>query len=181
MGSINKNAERKAEQIAQNAKKNAEGYEAKALAEMERSFGESVAKAKSEAAQLLSSMKARSDMAARQLYNAELEARISDAFDWLRKSLPDYAKTKDYTALLKKLASMASEELGDGCRLLVRKEDLQKLKGVKGAEAGVDSKSAGGLVGVSADGRRYIDFTLETLLNEIRDRLEVRFVKEIEG
>ena len=148
---------------------------------MEKSFGESVAKAKSEAAQLLSSMKARSDMAARQIYNAELEAKISDAFDWLRKGLPDYAKTKSYAALLKKLAAMASEELGEGCRLIVRKDDLPKLKGVKGAEAGENVKSAGGLVGVSADSRRYIDFTLETLLNEIRDRLEVRFVKEIEG
>jgi vacuolar-type H+-ATPase subunit E/Vma4 len=126
-------------------------------------------------------MKARSDMAARQLYSEELEARMSDAFDWLKKGLPDYAKTKSYTALLKKLASMASEELGEGCRLIVKKEDLPKLKGVRGAEAGGDNKSAGGLVGVSADGKRYIDFTLETLLEEMRDRMEVRFVKEIEG
>ncbi len=166
--------------MVRNAKKDAEDYESKALAEIEKSFRESTAKARSEAAQLLSSMKARSDMAARQIYNAELEARITDAFDWLRKGLPDYAKTKGYSALLKKLAAMASDELGEGCRLMVRKEDLQKLKGIKGAEAWENSKSAGGLVGVSADSKRYIDFTLETLLNETRDRLEVRFVKEIE-
>jgi vacuolar-type H+-ATPase subunit E/Vma4 len=44
VGSIDKNAERKAEQVVQNAKKDAEGYEAKALAEIEKSFSESVAK-----------------------------------------------------------------------------------------------------------------------------------------
>lgn len=134
-------------------------------------------RAEQESEGYISREESRARIGAAQKYQEELNAHVASAMDSIRKRLPDYTKTDDYTKLLHSLAGRAVKELGDDCTIYARQADVTKIKGKNVLEA--TEHFSGGLKAVSSDGARSVDYTLEQVLNGISDSIAVEILKLI--
>ncbi len=150
--------------------------EAKA-AEKEQSMA---AKSKNDAEQIMVRETSKANIAAKMAYDVAANARVESAIGKIPGKIHEYTKGVKYRKLLDALAAKAAKELGRGCRVLVRKEDAQILPQEAGFNVEVaDSQLSGGLIAVSADGKREIDYTLDALLNKLHDRLAQELLERV--
>ena len=181
------NIDRATEEEVQHILSDANGEAKRILAEAEASAREQeqagVEKAESDARQLVARETSKASIAAKMAYYGEVNKRVGAAFEGVSGSLQAYTKTQGYKKLLNALAARAAKELGDGCTILVQQGDVQAVKAGKAkVSIGVaKERFAGGLKAASADGKQEVDYTLEALLERLRDRIAMKLLERIKG
>lgn len=139
-------------------------------------------KAENDAKQLLTRELSRANTEAKGVYQGAVNNYIDDSISQLNENIGSYLNSADYQKLLNKLAGMATQELGPGCTLEVRKADAQKLKAPKDSKV-VASKDdfIGGVRATSEDGKRYVDYSMEKIIETLRDNMAVGLLEMIKG
>ncbi|MCL5093066.1 MAG: hypothetical protein M1128_01195 [Candidatus Marsarchaeota archaeon] len=141
------------------------------------------AKAKLEREQIMSREMSKAAIKAKSVYNGEVNAAIESTIDAIMENYMKYMKTSQYKKLIAKLASVALEELGDDCTIIISKEDAKLIS--KGKQkfvlADAGSEFVGGLKAISKDGKREVDYTLKSIIenskNDIANKV-LEFIKE---
>ncbi len=145
--------------------------EKQSKAELEASMNYEIAKIRQQFNREISSLKSES----RKRRVAHREKLTDEVFALAKERLVSFTGTPDYEQFLKKSVKELLNDLGEGCILLVRKEDeaiIEKIKqeGKLLFTVECDSQnSLGGLKGISVDGLTRIDDTLQTRLDSQRD------------
>ncbi len=171
----------KSKQIVDAANAEAKKIEENAAAEAAEQTKDSNSKADSDAKQLLTRELSRANIEGKGIYQEAVNGYINDAMQTLGDNLGDYTASAEYQKLLGVIAATAVKELGPGCTLMLQKRDLQKLRG-----AGKDAKItesreqfAGGLRGLSQDGKMYVDYSLEKIIESLKDGIAVKLLDQI--
>lgn len=153
-----------------------------AAAQADKIMKDSRAKAEMDAKQLQARELSRANIEAKNTYQNSVNKALGESFKAIQDGLWDYVNTDDYAKLLNKLAAMAISELGDGCTLVVQKKDIPKLKlrGNAKVEAS-DKEFVGGVIGVSANGMMSVDYSLEKVLDGMKDGIAVKLLDLIKG
>ncbi len=141
------------------------------------------AKARNDANQLVAREVSKASIASKMAYYEEVDRRVGAALDGIAEGLKDYVKSQEYKKLLASLAEKARLELGSDCTMLVQRSDAEALKhDKKDAAIGIaEERFSGGLKASSADGKREVDYTLETLLERLRDKVAIHLLGQIRG
>ncbi len=155
----------------------------KASAEVSEHSKNLKAKAKLEREQIMNREMSKAAIKAKSAYNGEVNAAIESALNVIMENYPKYMKTSQYEKLIAKLASVAMKELGSDCTVIIGKEDAKLIsKGKqKFAIADAGSEFVGGLKAISKDGKREVDYTLKSIIenskNDIANKV-LGFIKE---
>ncbi len=120
-------------------------------------------------------------IAAREVYRKAIEDEINNAFDGLRKKLPEFLSSEDYAKVLKGMVNKATEELGDDCIIEARKEDINAIKKQAKKASIKEADIAGGIIADSKDGKMHIDYSIESILSEMNAELSREFYSIIAG
>ncbi|MGC8687526.1 MAG: V-type ATP synthase subunit E [Candidatus Micrarchaeia archaeon] len=131
-------------------------------------------RAKSDSARLIASTESRANIEAKHLIDKEVNQKLADAMAMLQAYLQEYSKSEEYAKLMGALSEKALKLLGE-CTIYVQKRDLKLLKGAKASE----ESFLGGLIAVSKDGTKQVDYTLEGILSRISDSVMSKLIKEI--
>jgi vacuolar-type H+-ATPase subunit E/Vma4 len=119
---------------------------------------------------------------AERLYGGAVNMRVSNSMRLASGALVKYSATRSYDVLLRALIKRAVAEIGEDATVYARERDVKRLgpypKTLKLAR--LPSKFSGGIKVVSADGFREIDFSLESLLNKVKDRVAEKLVSRME-
>jgi vacuolar-type H+-ATPase subunit E/Vma4 len=117
------------------------------------------------------------------IYNNALNDRIEEALTSIRNDLGSFTKSNTYNKLLDKLANEVLAGLGNDCTIFANSNDIAYLKGrIKGGNL-IQAKEEfiGGIKAVSKDGRREMDYSLESIMEGLRDGLASRIIEELRG
>ncbi len=134
-------------------------------------------RAQTEANQLIAREASKADIEAKQIYQNAMSSVLNDTISIIRENLSAYAKSDSYTKLLNKLAKRASDELGGDCTIMVQKNDIAKLRGASAKVVSSEEKFVGGLKAASKDQSMYVDYSLEAILESIKDQLATNLMK----
>lgn len=134
-------------------------------------------KAQGDAARLIAREFSRANIESRKIYQDAVTATIDGALDSLSGSLQEYVKSTDYARFLNKSADLAAKELGEDCTIYAQKADLPKIKHGGAAEA--KDQFSGGIKAVSSDGKRSVDFTLESVFQNLKEDIAVQLLKTL--
>lgn len=136
-----------------------------------------------EAKQIKARELSKANIEAKRLVYSAMQESLDNAYKELRKNIASYLKSSQYKALLLKLYNTALDEIGEGCTVYVRKDDVQALEGLKRKAKILDAGSAfaGGLIAVSADGKKELDYSMDRILEIIKPRMYSKLLKLITG
>jgi vacuolar-type H+-ATPase subunit E/Vma4 len=172
--SIREKAENEAKTIIEQAESESSlilnDANAKALAYSEAM----AAKAKSDSARLLASAESKANIEAKHIIDQAVNQRLNEAMSMLREYLAEYPKSGEYAKLMNALSQRSSQLLGE-CTIYVQKRDMKLLKGSKEAK----ESFSGGLIAVSNDGTKQIDYTLEGILSRLNDSIISKLIKSM--
>jgi vacuolar-type H+-ATPase subunit E/Vma4 len=170
----------KVKQIVDQAGTEAKKIENDAAEEARRYEESAKGKTATDAKQLLVRELSRANIAGKEIYQSAVNDYLTESTATLQKALPGYTRSKDYKKLLGKLARMAASELGEGCTLMLQSQDIKKLDSLKGVKIAKSSeKFTGGLKGESSDGKRSIDYSLENILDSMKESIGVRLLSQV--
>ncbi|MFH0836160.1 MAG: V-type ATP synthase subunit E family protein [Candidatus Micrarchaeota archaeon] len=113
----------------------------------------------------------------RKLMSEAKDAVVRKVFEDLRIELAAFAKSKEYPAVLAKLAKQAVAELGEEAVLHVRKQDAALLKGA-GKVSSDYLDCIGGLIAETPDKRIRVDCTFEALIESHEDEIRQKCFEE---
>jgi vacuolar-type H+-ATPase subunit E/Vma4 len=140
------------------------------------------AKSENDAKQLMTRELSRANAEARALYQKAVNEYLDECIETIQQNTGSYIGSADYPKLLGKLADMAVEELGNDCTIMVQKNDIQKLKGLKGARVQESrDQFMGGLRAESADGTMYVDYSIEKIMDSLRESVAVKLLNLLES
>jgi len=110
-------------------------------------------------------------LARKAIYEAR-ERRLQQSLGEVRELLRSYTTDPAYPKLLERMIARSIQELGDGTRIRGRAEDAETLSRLAGPRFDpTPVPILGGVVGVSADGRRRLTLSLDELLRLREDRV----------
>ncbi|MGC8478842.1 MAG: V-type ATP synthase subunit E [Candidatus Micrarchaeia archaeon] len=137
---------------------------------------ESKAKAKSDAEQLIARELSKARIEAKMIYNNAVSEKVEQGISEIKENFEEIAKSARYREILNKLANKAVKELGDDCIIVANKQDLTYLKKAAGkfSIGQPDESITAGLRAFSKDGRKEVDYTLESMIEEMHDRIASR-------
>jgi vacuolar-type H+-ATPase subunit E/Vma4 len=153
---------------------------AKALAEraqrVEQVRSESARVTEAEVARETAQRLAAAKLQARKLLYEAREKRLASAVAETRKLLEEYTRSTQYPAVLKRMATAATDALGKQIRISGRSEDSYVLAKVAGKNFdSTPQPIVGGLVAETSDGSRRLNLAFDELLrlreDEIRELL----------
>ena len=136
-------------------------------------------KAQGDAARLVARELSRANIESRRIYQDALTQAVDSAWDMLGKSLSEYTKSTDYSALLNKLVSIAENDLGSDCTVWVQKADIPKIKKSRSTVMEAKEEFSGGLRASTKDGKMSVDFTLENILQGIKEDIAVKVLDAV--
>jgi vacuolar-type H+-ATPase subunit E/Vma4 len=137
------------------------------------------AKAENDAKQLVMRELSRANIESKGIYQNAVNDSINHSLETLHGSLDEYMKGADYTKLLGKLAALAVGELGAGSTLLLQKADVQKVKTTAIKDATIQEakeKFVGGLRGFSKDKSMYVDYSLDKIIESLKEDIAVKLL-----
>ena len=151
-----------------------------AKAEAKRISDEARDKAADEVRSILSRELSKVEMEAKGIFNRSINESLEDAIEQIRESFADYRKGGEYALLMDKLVALAVKNLGSDCRIVVNKAD-QKLVSAKGKVKTEtdDARVPDGIIAYSADGKRFVDYTLRSVLENSKDVIAAELLKRI--
>jgi vacuolar-type H+-ATPase subunit E/Vma4 len=136
-----------------------------------------------EAKQLILRELSRANIEAKATLQESADSAIKKSIGLVNDQIDAYFETPAYAKLLNRLAQAARTELGDGCVLFLQERDLQKVK--KAPEgAHIESsgeKFSGGLKGISKNNDMFVDYSMESIMKMLNDRMAVGIQNEIMG
>jgi vacuolar-type H+-ATPase subunit E/Vma4 len=149
----------------------------------EKFLAQAMAKADNEAKQMLMRELSRANIEAKGIYQKAVNDAINKSFQSLFDNLEDFMETSGYAELLRKLAKLAVEELGSDSTIFLQKADIQKLKTTQkeGSIQEAKEEFVGGLRALSKDGKRYVDYSLEKIIESLRERMAVKLLDLVKG
>lgn len=180
IGNIDSDTKAKVKQILDGA--DAEAYNIKEDASKQAAalLADAKSRADSQARQLLMRETSRASIEANGIYQSALNSAIVRSLGQIQENIGSYVSSDGYSKLLRKLASMVVEQLGSDCTIYAQKRDLAKLgqvgANIREAKAG---EFIGGLKGESKDGTRYIDYSLEAIIEGSKDAIALGLMKHI--
>jgi vacuolar-type H+-ATPase subunit E/Vma4 len=159
----------KSNSIIEDAKKQAQKYTL-----------EKISAAKEAADTALSKASSKANVEGAQIYQKALNNSIESAIGEIRKQIASYTESDDYKRLLARLSESASKELGEGCIIMMRKQDMEMIKPIHGASI-QQAKEAfeGGIIAYSSDGKRSMDYRLGRILDSIKGKVAVEVLKKV--
>ena len=162
--------------------------EAKKVVESARAQADSViSDARAEAERGVRAERLRSVAAARLAAKRELlqarEEVLSRYEDVLRKSVDDFIKSDEYLDFLIGAIKDGVSKIGEGAVVQVTPEDRSRLRGKKlPGEMSKDKVDIrGGALVYSADGKRRVDNSIDSLLRERSDTVRLKLVENVFG
>ena len=162
--------------------------EAKKVVESARAQADSIiSDAKAEAEREVRAERLRSVAAARLAAKRELlqarEEVLSRYEDVLRKSVDDFMESDEYLGFLVGVIKDGVSKIGEGAVVHVTPEDRSRLKGKKlpGEMSKDQVDFRGGALVSSADGKRRVDNSIDSLLRERSDAIRLRLVEKVFG
>lgn len=179
---IDTDTKSRAKQVLDQAHSDAKKILDSSLAEEKAIYEAAESKAAIDSRQELVRETSRANVEAKGIYQQAVSEYIKTATDTLTKSLQAYANSAQYKKLMPKLAESASSQLGSGCTITVQARDLKLLSGASVGDAKITKSKeqfAGGLKAVSQDGKRYIDYSLESIAESLSDNIAVKLLGHI--
>ncbi len=175
---IESDTKSKTKQIVDDAGAEAQKIKDAAAAEADEYTKSANAKADNDAKQLLMRELSRANIEAKGVYQNAVSSYINDSVKMLSNNIGEYMNSADYQKLLGKLAMLAVQELGSGCTLMLQKADIPKLKMAPKDAKIVESKEKflGGLRGLSQDGTMYVDYSIEKIIDSLKDGIAVKLL-----
>lgn len=139
---------------------------------------ESVRATDQEVARLRTQRLAAAKVSARkQLYESR-ERWLQTGLDATRQLLSDYTKSDRYGATLRKMVTLATDELGKQARISGRAEDAAALSKAAGKLFDPTPRPIlGGIVAETSDGRRRLNLSLDELFRLREDPLRAALAK----
>lgn len=182
IGEIEAEASRKISEMRHKSKDEESRITAAAKSEADRILDEANGKAADEARSIISREISKAEMEAKGLYNKAVNDSLEDALEQIRESFGEYRNGREYQQLLEKLVQLAATGLGDDCRILVNSADKKLLpsKGKLKVETD-DSKVPNGIIAYSSDGRKFVDYTLRSILEDSKDAIAAELLKSIKS
>ncbi len=181
VGRVSKDAGAKVREIIEQAQADALKIRDHADEEAELYLKERKSAADYEARQLILREASKAKVDAKSVYRDRISEILGGSFAQLESELEQYAKGEDYIKLLSKLMELAAEELGENCTLYMLEKDMRRVKFPAGANKGIlKEETIGGLKGISEDGRLSVDFTLENIIELLRDSISAKALGLIE-
>ncbi len=140
-------------------------------------------RAKDESKQITTRILSRANIEGRMLLNNTMNERVEEAVSELVKNIDAYRKSGSYRKLLVSLSQKALDQLGPGSALYSRGDDVEYLKKSfpKIRVEQIDRDILGGVVAVSDGGRREIDYSLENIIDAVKDDFASQVLKSIGG
>ncbi|MDG6953770.1 MAG: V-type ATP synthase subunit E [Nitrososphaerota archaeon] len=180
---IGQDADEQAARITSDARDEAKKVVESARAQADSIISDAKAEAEREArAERLRSVAAARLAAKRELLQAREEV-LSRYEDVLRKSVDDFMESDEYLGFLVGVIKDGVSKIGEGAVVHVTPEDRIRLKGKKlpgeMSEDKVDFR--GGALVSSADGKRRVDNSIDSLLRERSDAIRLRLVEKVFG
>lgn len=100
------------------------------------------------------------------------ERRLQQSLSEVRELLRSYTADPAYPKLLERMVARANGELGEGVRIRGRSEDASTLSRIAGPRFDATAVPIlGGIVALSADGRRRLTLSFDELLRLREDRV----------
>ncbi len=182
IGEIESETSKKLSEMRQKARAEESGIIGAAKAEVKRISDDAEDRAADSSRSILSREVSKAEMEAKGIYNKAVNDSLEDALEQIRASFSDYRKGKEYAQLMEKLVRLSARSLGEDCKVLVNGADrkLVPSKGKMKVEAD-DARVPDGLVAYSADGRRFVDYTLRNILEGSRDSVAAELLKQIKS
>jgi len=135
-------------------------------------------KAKAILSQIQIEAQSRTNMDSKRLYDEKVEEKLNDAFTIIKDSYSDIRKTPTYKKVLNKIVSDSVEKLGKDAIISINSKD-KDLIDANGINIKVDDAIVGGVRAVSKDGSKEIDETLDNIIDDVKDQLAMKFLKQI--
>ncbi len=133
-------------------------------------------KGKQESEQVLAREHSISIIESKLIQQRALDKKIFESYELLEKNMDKFMRSKRYASLLEKLVDMAKTELGNNCIVEARKEDIKLITNAK-AKANPDVLN--GIMAYSDDGKRYINYSMDNIIDGMREKLTKRFSESI--
>ncbi len=140
-------------------------------------------RAKEESSQIITKAVSRANIEGRMLFNKATNEKVEEAIKGVMNSVERYRKSDSYRKLLVTLSQKALNQLGPNSIVYSRKDDLEYLKRAlpKVSIEPIDHDITGGVVVVSNDGRMEIDYSLENIIEDMKDSFASQMLKIIGG
>jgi vacuolar-type H+-ATPase subunit E/Vma4 len=169
---VNKEADSKAKEILEQAQADALKIIDNAKEEASQFLKEQKGVTDKDAERFVLRETSKAETEAKSVYRAAVGETLDYSFLLLSTELKAFTLTDDYTNLLKKLVGIAVSYLGSGCVINARKEDIKRIGSQPSATIKeLKEKTAGGIKCVSEDGKKSVDFTLESIVEMLRDKI----------
>ncbi|EQD50782.1 V-type ATP synthase subunit E [mine drainage metagenome] len=157
-------AKKEADKIRENA-----DAEAKGISESYR------LKADREVKQILNREQSRANIEAKAALQQDIDIEIERAYAGLRGNMDKFIASNVYPKLLSKLAKDAYKLLGSGCTIEIAEADEKRLKAPTGCTVSANAQIKGGLIAYSKDRKKYVDYSLDRIMESIKGRLAKRY------
>ncbi|MGC8537473.1 MAG: V-type ATP synthase subunit E [Candidatus Micrarchaeia archaeon] len=172
-------AEEKANAIISKAKDEAENIRRKADEKAKEISEEYVLKSDREAKQIIARERSRANIEAKAVIQESIDAELAKAYSSLEDSIDKFIRSDSYAKLLSKLAKDAYRLLGSGSTIAVASGDEKKFKAPAGCTVKADESIKGGMMAYSKDGKRYVDYTIDRIIERVRGRLVKKYTELI--
>ncbi len=171
LDSIDRETRVRVEGLGKRAREESEGIVGAAEAEAKRLLAESVSKAKAEGEGEMRRALASKSMELKRRYHNALNEIISDSIARIYESVDDFRASETYAKLMPLLYKRVIGALGADCIIRMRAEDARLLGERIGDRLRDDDGVRAGMIGVSRDGLREVDYSFKSIIDMVENDL----------
>jgi vacuolar-type H+-ATPase subunit E/Vma4 len=118
----------------------------------------------------------------RRIFKERKDHLISEGLLLFDDLATSFYKTKEYKKLLTSMIRIARDLLGKGCKIFASESDIESLGDTKELHRlQKGGRFSGGIFAVSADSKKELDLTMDTILASIRENLIAEIAARIGG
>ena len=118
-------------------------------------------------------------MEAKGLEREKISQLMNNALQRADFFLRNIADTREYSQILRKMVNLSMEILGENCIVHARKADLSFLQDMNRIRIAKDHIKEPGIIAESSDGNRELDLTIGTVMDDLREKISLEFVKHL--
>ncbi len=177
---ISLDAKSKIRQINEDANARIEAIKKDTAKKIEKLRKENTERIEKEKENILEAAKIEGESLVKRIINAKENEILQDALKSIEDNVEEFKKQTLYKKLLGTLSSECIKELGKDAKIYVNKEDLPLLSKKINTKAS-DEKMMGGVFAVSADNKKVIDYSLESIIMSLKDDISKKLIDYIEG
>ncbi len=177
--SVDLEAKRMAEEIIQRAYSESEKmlHDAKHQADSEIEAASKQAANEADSIKTMSLLSKRMEL--RRQYYSELNKRINDGKEHIRESVADFRGTETYKKMLQLLYDKAVSSIGESCSMRIRGSDMGLVRVSQKTKLVKDNTLDGGIVCTSSDGSAMVDYSISSIIDQLRGRIDISFFEII--